>query len=97
VAGAAGRAVARLHAAGVIHPDLNLGNILVGDGDASIVDLDRARIGRGPLVAWRRSRSLRRLERSARKLDPGGTLVGGDVRSRFHEAYARALELACGS
>ena len=97
VAGAAGRAVARLHAAGVVHPDLNLGNIVVGAGEAAIVDLDNARIGRGALGPWHRRRSLRRLERSARKLDRDGALVDADLRARFHEAYARALEPACGS
>jgi 3-deoxy-D-manno-octulosonic acid kinase len=97
LAAAAGRAVARLHAAGVAHPDLNLGNIVVGPAEAAIVDLDRARIGRGALAPWRRHRSLRRLRRSAGKVDPTGALVDADVRARFHEAYAHALEAACGS
>jgi 3-deoxy-D-manno-octulosonic acid kinase len=37
-----GAAVARLHAAGADHPDLNAHNILVGDGGAvSVIDFDR--------------------------------------------------------
>jgi len=97
VAAAAGSAVGRLHGAGVVHPDLNLGNILVGGAAAAIVDLDRARIRARPLGSWVRRRSLRRLERSARKLDPAGDVVDAETRRRFHEAYARALESACGS
>ena len=111
VARAAGIAVGRLHRAGVIHADLNLSNILVpdrevlvpdaevvaSDAGASIVDLDRARIRPGTLGPRVRRRSLRRLLRSAGKLDPAGDVIDADARRRFHEAYARALESACGS
>lgn len=104
VARAAGTAVARLHRAGVVHADLNLTNILVpvaavvvADAGASIVDLDRARIRPGTLAPRVRRRSLRRLLRSAGKLDPAGDVVDADVRRLFHEAYARALERACES
>jgi 3-deoxy-D-manno-octulosonic acid kinase len=104
VARAAGIAVGKLHRAGVVHADLNLTNILVPGGEvpaadagASIVDLDRARIRPGRLAPRVRRRSLRRLLRSAAKLDPGGEVVDTDVRRLFHEAYAHALESACGS
>ena len=97
VADAAGVAVGRLHGAGVVHADLNLSNIVVGRGDAAIVDLDRARLRPGTLGARLRTRSLRRLLRSLAKLDPAGTIVDADVRRRFHDAYARTLERACAS
>ena len=101
VAAAAGLAVARLHRAGIVHADLNLGNIVVGDDGAAIVDLDRARLrprGLGPRL---RERSLRRLRRSLAKLDPDGALADPAVRRRFHDAYAAAHtadpERACAS
>jgi len=63
---AVGAVIARLHAAGVCHADLNAHNILLdGRGAVSIVDLDRGRIrGTGPWTA----RNLARLHRSLVKL-----------------------------
>ena len=90
IAHAAGVAVARLHAAGVVHPDLNLTNVLVGREGATIVDLDRARVYAGAVAARTRLRSLRRLARSARKLDPVGAVVDAHVCSMFHAAYGEA-------
>lgn len=67
-----GAAVARLHAAGADHADLNAHNILVGGGGAiSIIDFDRGRL-RNP-GAWARknlSRLHRSLEKIARRLPP---------------------------
>jgi 3-deoxy-D-manno-octulosonic acid kinase len=75
-----GRQIARMHAAGVAHPDLNLRNLLVvasGDdasaGDAGgivvwVIDFDRARLFDGPVPAERREADVARLERSANKL-----------------------------
>ena len=97
VAAAAGVAVARLHGAGVVHPDLNLSNIVVGRDEAAIVDLDRARLHPGALGTRLRERSLRRLRRSLAKLDPRGTIVDPDVQRRFHDAYARTVGGACAS
>lgn len=97
VARAAADAVARLHRAGVVHPDLNLGNIVVDATRGAIVDLDRARLVPGGLSARLRERGLRRLDRSARKLDPAGEVVDAAVRRTFHDAYARALEQTCAS
>ena len=70
---AALRATRALHDAGIHHPDLNLGNLLVrpaGDElQGFVVDLDRARLeGDAPLEVSRRRAGLRRLERSLRKL-----------------------------
>lgn len=62
-----GATVARLHAAGVEHADLNANNILLGPSDAVyLVDFDRGRLRSRP-GAWRR-RNLRRLRRSLDKL-----------------------------
>jgi 3-deoxy-D-manno-octulosonic acid kinase len=87
---AAGEAVARLHGAGVEHADLNLGNILVSrqgpDLPAQVIDLDKARLGRGPLAAAGRRRNLRRLERSWRRVMDGAA-VSPDVRSGFRAGY----------
>ena len=65
-----GAAVARLHAAGADHPDLNAHNILVGDdGAVSVIDFDRGRL-RAPgekAGAWA-GKNLSRLHRSLVKV-----------------------------
>jgi 3-deoxy-D-manno-octulosonic acid kinase len=61
-----GAAIARLHAQGVDHADLNAHNILLDDRDAvSVIDFDRGRL-RAP-GAWA-SRNLSRLHRSLAKV-----------------------------
>ena len=65
------RAVRRLHAAGIHHPDLNVANVLVGaspDDEAALLDFDRARVGRSPVGAVRIALERRRLSRSIAKL-----------------------------
>lgn len=75
---ALGRTIARFHAAGVWHADLNAHNILVdAQGDFTLVDFDHSRI-RQP-GRWR-ARNLRRLRRSLEKLDA--------ENSEFHFADA---------
>jgi hypothetical protein len=72
---AAVHAVEAMHAAGVVHPDLNLFNLLVtgvaNRPDVWIIDCDG--------VAWAqpraRERAWRRMRRSARKLDPEARLI----------------------
>lgn len=67
---AAGAAVARCHAAGLDHADLNLHNLLLADdGRCWVIDLDRGarRAGRG---AWCAA-NLARLRRSLDKLGAG--------------------------
>ena len=87
---ALGRSLRRLHEAGLTHPDLNLRNILVtddGTGPAfTYVDLDGAHIGAAPSLRSRR-RSLRRIRRSARKLDPDGRLLVDEDLDRLERAY----------
>src|SRR5579885_1292580 len=94
----AGSVVAALHTAGVLHADLNLTNILVGaDGrGATVIDLDRGRLVSGRLGARARRRSLRRLLRSARALDPVGQAIDRTVRAGFREGYARVAGRPCG-
>src|SRR6202142_2591074 len=63
---AIGSAIARLHAAGVDHADLNAHNILVdGRGAVSVIDFDRGRVR--PPGEWR-ARNLQRLHRSLQKI-----------------------------
>jgi 3-deoxy-D-manno-octulosonic acid kinase len=63
---AVGATVARLHAAGVDHADLNAHNILLdGEGAVSVIDFDRGRL-RAP-GAWA-GRNLSRLHRSLVKI-----------------------------
>ena len=73
VAAAAGAAVRRLHAAGGIHRDLHLGNLLLTfPGPAVwIVDLDGLRAGPPPTAASRCRRERSRMERSLAKLSLG--------------------------
>jgi len=66
---AAGRAVARLHREGVLHGDLNAGNILFDpDGEALFLDLRHSRVRDGGLPPRARRRNLLRLCRSLHKL-----------------------------
>jgi len=103
IAAVAAGAIARLHASGVEHADLNLTNVLIAEGGAMIVDLDRARLRSARLGDAARRRNLRRLRRSAAKLDPSGALVDAAVMRVFHAAYADATGVAgarpsaCGS
>ncbi len=62
-----GRTIARFHAAGVHHADLNAHNILVDPtGDTWLIDFDRGEL-RKPALAWQQA-TLARLHRSLRKL-----------------------------
>jgi 3-deoxy-D-manno-octulosonic acid kinase len=65
----AGQQIARMHAAGVAHPDLNLRNLLVGEiWELWVIDFDRALLMEGVVPRARRERDLARLARSAAKL-----------------------------
>ncbi|MBK9087987.1 MAG: hypothetical protein IPL90_02630 [Holophagales bacterium] len=74
VVAALGRLAKRLHDSGVFFRDFTDGNILVTEGEAGprlwLVDLDRARIRRGPLRTFNRLRDLARpgLKRSDDRL-----------------------------
>lgn len=100
LAARAGDAVATLHRAGIVHADLNCGNILLHPPSpagerATIIDLDRAALRAGPLGRWRRRRALRRLRRSLAKLDPHGRCAGPDAVAAFRDAYAARAGVPC--
>ena len=80
-----------LHDAGLRHPDLNLGNLLVVSGVEGyrviFVDLDRARLQKSALSDAARRRGLRRLRRSAAKLDPQGRWLPPRELDRMEEIY----------
>lgn len=100
LATAVARAVAGMHRAGVFHADLNLTNLVTGPAPGlavTVLDFDRARVGRAPLGRRARQRNLRRLARSLRKLDPAGQLAAPADVAAFHDAYARAVEAPCAS
>jgi 3-deoxy-D-manno-octulosonic acid kinase len=66
---AAGVVIAGMHRLGVWHADLNVYNVLVGEGARVwLIDFDKGRIGR--LTATQRSGNLARLLRSVRKVVP---------------------------
>ena len=101
IAAAAGAAVAKMHRAGLMHRDLNATNVLVRTVPgcppvAVVIDLDRARLCRGPLAPRQRRAMLARLARSLEKLDPGGALSGSGERTAFRGAYEAALGEPCG-
>ena len=71
-----GRSLRLMHRSGIEHGDLNLRNLLVRGGapdpEVHVIDFDKARLFPDPAPAARARRNLRRLRRSARKLDPDG-------------------------
>jgi len=87
----AGGIVRALERAGVMHPDLNAGNIVLdARGDAWVIDLDRCRhLGRPNARAG--TAMLRRLERSLRKLDSSsGRSLSSDEWGALHAGFEEA-------
>lgn len=81
-------ALRRLHAAAVVHPDLNLNNILVRVGTEPAVwllDFDRG----SPRL--RMGADIERLERSVYKLDPERRYLTDDDLRFLRRAYAEAV------
>jgi 3-deoxy-D-manno-octulosonic acid kinase len=88
-----GAAVARLHAAGAYHADLNAHNLLLdGGGAVSVIDFDRGRL-RTP-GEWA-LKNLSRLNRSLVKVGRGlpADRFGAAAWDWFLAGYARALPL----
>jgi 3-deoxy-D-manno-octulosonic acid kinase len=69
-------AIDAMHERGLFHADLNLHNVMIENASESfavkLLDLDKARLERGPLSPTQRHTNYARLIRSARKLDPRG-------------------------
>jgi hypothetical protein len=91
--GAAMAVVRLMHEAGLVHPDLNLGNLLIrersGEYEAYVIDLDKASFSEGPLPFKRRRAALRRLERSYVKgCHFSGRRPERSERDRFYRLYA---------
>lgn len=77
-----GRTIARFHAAGVHHADLNANNLMLTDGAVYLIDFDRGRIrARG---SWEQD-VIARLRRSLDKIK------AGDSRINFVESDWQAL------
>ena len=86
----AGRSIARLHAAGVDHADLNAHNVLFdAGGQAWLIDFDRGRIRR-PAAGWREA-NLARLTRSLAKLSGPGREAWREGFARLRQAYEETL------
>lgn len=95
----AGRQLALMHAAGVAHPDVNLRNLLVapgsGEAEVYVIDFDKADVSATPVSVARRERDLRRLARSARKLQ--APLAPDDwaaFRTGYGEEWPAGLDLS---
>ena len=86
------RQIALMHAAGVAHPDLNLRNLLVAGDDVWLLDFDKAVGTAAPVSPARRERDLRRLARSARKLQ--ATIEWPTFRDGYGDGWPSGLDLA---
>lgn len=103
IAAAALSCVRKLHDAGIVHPDLNLGNLLARAGDsgveAFVVDLDGARVSEDPAPFAARRNALRRIERSYEKVwgrpgpvDTRGGALWYDLYAETDPPLRRRLE-----
>jgi tRNA A-37 threonylcarbamoyl transferase component Bud32 len=100
VLGATMAAVRQMHDRGVVHPDLNLGNVLLSRSaelapEVWLVDFDRARCLEGPVPFALRQAAIRRLERSCAKLTGAPGAAGPGSEDLWYTMYAagdRALE-----
>lgn len=91
----AGRAVRRLHDAGVPHPDLHPKNLLLAPGgDVLVLDLDKARPASGVLDDRMRLANLVRLGRSIEKHRLKGLRTSPREALRFLDGYAGSSEAA---
>ena len=88
---AAADGVRLLHREGVYHGDLNLKNILIRRENKGlksyIIDFDKATLFLGRLPESIAQRNLKRLRRSARKLDPSGRYISEANWKDFLDRY----------
>jgi hypothetical protein len=85
--------VRAMHDRGVLHPDLNLGNVLLrarddGPPQVFLIDFDRATFAPGPLPFEARQAALRRLERSCAKLIGTPGPFGPGSEDLWYNLYA---------
>jgi 3-deoxy-D-manno-octulosonic acid kinase len=90
---AAGAAIRMCFENGLLHPDLNLRNVIVERGDsgvrAYVIDLDRAHLGDAVSASARQS-MMSRFERSMRKIErAAGRSVSAEDRRAFHEGLGQ--------
>ena len=95
-------AVRAMHDRGVVHPDLNLGNILLrsragAEPEAFVIDFDRASFTGGPLGFRARQAAVRRLERSCAKLTGAPGALGAGSEDLWYAIYAGADAKLAGS
>ena len=86
-------AVRTMHDRGIVHPDLNLGNLLVrgrpgASPEAFVIDFDKAEILDGPAPFAVRQSALRRLERSCAKLTGRTGPLGDGSGDLWYSIYA---------
>ena len=89
-----GALVARFHAAGVDHADLNAHNILVADGKLWLIDFDRGEI-RGTGTAWKLA-NLARLKRSLLKVgacDHDQAMLDREIWAPLMRGYESNFEI----
>jgi hypothetical protein len=78
-----------MHDRGVLHPDLNLGNVLVRGGrEAAVIDFDRARLLEGAAAFSARQAALRRIERSCAKVTGSPGPLGAGSEDLWYTLYA---------
>ncbi|MBI4527648.1 MAG: phosphotransferase [Deltaproteobacteria bacterium] len=91
---AVAQSVCAMHRKGIYHRDLNLKNILVRWEEDRIrsylIDFDKARLFPGEIPASKARHNLRRLQRSAHKLDPESRFFGPSEWDRFFRFYQEA-------
>lgn len=88
-----GEAIARLHAAGVYHADLNAHNVLIDERKVWLIDFDRGEL-RTPQATWQQA-NLARLKRSLVKIGAardGDAAFARDIWQPLMDAYENGLE-----
>lgn len=96
---ATGALVGHLHRVGLMHPDLNLRNILIngteGRLQAHIIDLEKSQL-RSRLGARDRNRMLARMRHSASRFENRCKKhLSGEAWKTFDEEYSRAFDASC--
>ena len=91
--GATMATIRSMHDHGVVHPDLNLGNVMLrGDAaqrtEVSLIDFDRARFLSGPAPFAVRQAAVRRLERSCAKITGSPGPMGPGSEDLWYGLYA---------